>query len=71
MIRVSDASSPTATPATAPVVLNRRQVKASSRAGKFAAADTDSASPTEKATLKPDPARAESTTATTAIAPAP
>src|SRR6478736_4868200 len=55
-MQVSDASSPTVTPATAPVVVNRRHVKDSSSAGKFAAADTDSARPTRNATLNPEPA---------------
>ena len=46
---------PTSTPLTAPVVLNRRQVNASSSAGKFALAATAKASPTMYETFRSAP----------------
>ena len=50
-------SVPTSTPVTAPVVLKRRQVSASSSAGKFALAATANASPTMNDTFSPAPPR--------------
>ena len=46
---------PTSTPVTAPVVLNRRHVSASSSAGKLALAATAKANPTMNETLSPLP----------------
>ena len=46
---------PTSTPVTAPVVLKRRQVSASSSAGKMALAATANARPTMNETFRPSP----------------
>ena len=48
-------TTPTTTPVTAPVVLNRRQVSASSSAGKFALAAIANARPTMNETFRPSP----------------
>ncbi len=46
---------PNSTPTTAPVVLNRRHVSASSSAGKLALAATANARPTMNETFRPSP----------------
>ena len=51
----TELTTPTSTPATAPVVLNRFQVSASSRAGKLALAATANASPTMYETFRSEP----------------
>ena len=60
MMRTSDDTSPTVMPTTAPVVVKRRQVSASSSAGKLALAATANVSPVSSCTLKPGPASSAS-----------
>src|SRR5919106_3283086 len=48
-------TTPNSTPVTAPVVLNRRQISASSSAGKLALAATANARPTMNDTFRPEP----------------
>jgi hypothetical protein len=48
-------TTPVTTPVIAPVVLNRRQLSASSSAGKFALAATANARPTMNDTFRPEP----------------
>ena len=55
MISTIAETTPISTPITAPVVLNRRQVSASSSAGKFALAAIANARPTMNETFRPSP----------------
>ena len=55
MISTIARRTPNSTPVTAPVVLKRRQVSASSSAGKFALAATANARPTMNETFRPSP----------------
>ena len=57
MIRPSAETTPNSTPVTAPAVLKRGQLSASSRAGKFALAAMANASPTMNETFRPSPPR--------------
>jgi hypothetical protein len=67
MISVTEVTSPTATPTSAPVVLNRRHTTESRSAGKFALAATEKARPTRNWTLNSSPASSASTMATAPI----
>src|SRR3954469_13224831 len=53
--RKIELTTPTRTPVIAPVVLKRRQVSASTSAGKFALAATANARPTMNETFRPEP----------------
>ncbi len=53
--RKIELTTPTTTPVIAPAVLKRRQVSASSSAGKFALAATANARPTMNETFRPEP----------------
>ena len=55
MIRGIADTTPSTTPQTAPVVLKRRQVSASTSAGKFALAAMAKARPTMNDTFRPEP----------------
>ena len=64
----STLTTPNSTPVIAPVVLKRRQVSASSSAGKFALAATANARPTMNETFRPEPPMTAMTIAITPIA---